>query len=485
MWHVNLCVLALVVVSFTHWVYRWSNPKCSGKLPPGSMGWPLLGETLQFFATNRTWDTSPFIKERLKRYGSVFRTSFVGLRVIVSADLDLNNMVFQQEGQLFKSWYPESTRSLYGDQNVSTLHGDAHKHFKNMVLSLLGHTSLRNMLSEIQSVSTRTIQTWEVQESVEIKAAIEDMVFGLSAKKLISYDQENSPANLRENFDDFLDGLLSIPLAIPGTTFYKCLQGRKRVMAMLKNMLEKRRKTPNKVNTDYFDYVLEELKKNNTFTEAIALDMMFVLLFVSFETTSLALLVAIKLLTDNPRALKELTEEHENILKGRENKDADLTWEEYKSMTFTFQVINESVRMANVVPAIFRKAIKDIKFKEYTIPADWVVMVSPAAVHLDPDNYKDPLNFNPWRWEGMDYKGASKTFMAFGGGQRFCVGADFSRMQLAVFLHCLVTKYQWKPIKGGEPIRAPGLQFPGGFHVQFTSKATHNKDTKDKSPKQK
>lgn len=50
------------------------------------------------------------------------------------------------------------------------------------------------------------------------------MVFGLIAKKLISYDQENSSENLRENFDDFLDGLLSVPLAIPGTTYHKCLQ---------------------------------------------------------------------------------------------------------------------------------------------------------------------------------------------------------------------------------------------------------------------
>lgn len=31
--------------------------------------------------------------------------------------------------------------------------------------------------------------------------------------------------------------------------------------------------------------------------------------------------------------------------------------------------------------------------------------------------------------------------MAFGGGLRFCSGADFARLQIAIFLHCLVTKY--------------------------------------------
>lgn len=77
---------------------------------------------------------------------------------------------------------------------------------------------------------------------------------------------------------------------------------------MLKNMLDERRANPNKFTCDFFDYVLEELKQDDTIlTEAISLDLMFVLLFASYETTSTAMLVAIKLLTENPQALKELT----------------------------------------------------------------------------------------------------------------------------------------------------------------------------------
>lgn len=84
-------------------------------------------------------------------------------------------------------------------------------------------------------------------------------------------------------------------------------------------------------------------------------------------------------------------EEHEAIIRRRENPDSGLTWNEYKSMKFTFQVnlhchlfpeknyslfsnasisnniemqfINETVRLANIVPGIFRKAMTEIKFK--------------------------------------------------------------------------------------------------------------------------
>lgn len=44
--------------------------------------------------------------------------------------------------------------------------------------------------------------------------------------------------------------------------------------------------------------------------------------------------------------------------------------------------------------------------------------------------------------QGGNVPDTSKQFMAFGGGMRFCVGTDFTKVQMAVFLHCLVTKYR-------------------------------------------
>ncbi|XP_023005395.1 cytochrome P450 87A3-like isoform X2 [Cucurbita maxima] len=397
---------AIVVLSFTHCLYRWRNPKCNGKLPPGSMGFPLLGETLQFFAPNTSSDVPPFIRNRVDRYGPIFRTSLVGRPLIVSTDPDFNHFIFQQEGYLFQSWYPSTFTEIFGRQNVGSLHGFMYKFLKNMVLHLVGPENLRKMISEVEAVATTRLRQWSCLESVELKDETASMIFDLTAKKLISYDSENSGENLRENFVAFIQGLISFPLNVFGTAYNKCLQGRKRAMRMLKNMLQERRANPRKEHMDFFDFVLEELAKDGTLlTEEIALDLMFVLLFSSFETTSIAITAAIKFLLNNPHVLEELTCEHEGILKARENPDCGLTWGEYKSMTFTFQFINETVRLANIVPGIFRKALRDIQFKGYTIPAGWSVMVCPPAVHLNPEKYVDPLAFNPWRWEVQSNQG--------------------------------------------------------------------------------
>ncbi|KAG5249309.1 cytochrome P450 family protein [Salix suchowensis] len=431
---------ALIIISITHWVHRWRNPRCNGTLPPGSMGLPLIGETLQFFAPSTLLISLPLSKKGWKvfavafRYGPIFRTNLVGRPVIVSTDPDLNHFIFQQEGQLFQSWYPDTFTEIFGRQNVE------------YVLNLFGPESLKKMLPEVEQTTSERLQLWSHQESVELKETTATMIFDLTAKKLISYDQDKSSENLRDSFVAFIQGLISFPLDIPGTAYHNAY--RKKAMRMLKKQLQERRANPRKNRGDFFDYVLEELQEDRAIlTEAIALDLMFVLLFAT-----------VKFLSDNPLVLRKLTEEHDGILRNRVNSNSGLTWNEYKSMKFTFQVINETVRLANIVPGIFRKALRDIQFKGYTIPEGWAVMVCPPAVHLSPAIHEDPLAFNPWRWEvGNGINGASKKFMAFGGGMRFCVGTEFTKVQMAVFLHCLVTKYRWQAIKGGNIVRTPWI----------------------------
>nr|WIW39417.1 CYP87A3 [Digitalis lanata] len=459
--------ILIIITIITNLVFKWWNRSLSsgGVLPPGSFGWPLIGETLHFFTPNTSFDVTPFVKDRMKRYGPIFKTSLVGVPVIVSTDADLNNFIFQQEGQTFQSWYPSTFTEIFGRENLSTLHGFMYKYFKNMVLGLFGPESLKTMISEVETTSNINLKRWSENGTIELKDAIAEMIFELTAKKLISYELEKSPYNLRDNFVAFIDGLISFPLNIPGTAYYKCLQGRNNAIKMLKAMLHERREKPRETQTDFFDYVLEEFQKEDTIiTETLALDLMFVLLFASHETASIALTLAMKFLVDHPLVLEKLTEEHDEIIKTREDPNSGLTWNEYKSMKFTFQFINETLRLANIAPLIFRKALTETEFKGFTIPAGWAVMVCLPAVHLDPTKYKNPLEFNPWRWEGVDTSVGSKTFMAFGGGMRLCIGADFTKVQMAVFLHCLVTKYKWKSIKGGDIVRSPGLKFPNGFH---------------------
>jgi hypothetical protein len=61
-------VFTVVLGWLLHFTYRWTNPACNGgKLPPGSMGLPIVGETLQLLRSSPSLDIPDFYKLRLRR----------------------------------------------------------------------------------------------------------------------------------------------------------------------------------------------------------------------------------------------------------------------------------------------------------------------------------------------------------------------------------------------------------------------------------
>ncbi|XVF22623.1 hypothetical protein REPUB_Repub12eG0187200 [Reevesia pubescens] len=113
MWGAVVClIIALLVVRISRWLHDWANPKCDGNgiLPPGSMGLPIIGETIEFFSPHSLDDIPPFIKKRMQRYGAVFRTSLVGQKSFVE---------------------------ILGQQSLLAHHGMVHKYLKNLILQLV------------------------------------------------------------------------------------------------------------------------------------------------------------------------------------------------------------------------------------------------------------------------------------------------------------------------------------------------------------
>ncbi|EOY33878.1 Cytochrome P450, putative [Theobroma cacao] len=445
-WSLWLFVVSFLVVSVTTWISWWRNPSCNGRLPPGSMGLPLIGETLNFLVTCKSIDIHPFIKERMERYGSLFKTSLAGRPVVVSLDPDFNYFVLQQEEKLVELYYMDSFANLVHKGNANE-GGYVHKYLRRVILSHFGPEALKEkLLWQAENVINHGLHEWTKQTEVAVKGQSAAMILGFTSKILMSYELEKSKQNLSEYLCSFLQGLMTFPLYIPGTAFYKCIKTQRKVEKILSELLEERRKSYSQGcnNGDFLGQIVEDMGKEAFLTKEFAVSLMFGLLLASVETISSTATLAIKYLLDNPSALQQLTEEHEEILKKREDTSLGLSWEEYKSMTFTHYVINETLRIGSVAPGILRRVIADIHINGYTIPKGWNLLVVPAALQLNPNTYKDPLTFNPSRWKNMGSISTAKNFIPFGGGNRTCAGAEFSKVLMAVLLHVWVTKYSIK-----------------------------------------
>nr|UWY61435.1 cytochrome p450 14909 [Calotropis gigantea] len=450
---VGIVSLALLTIYISRWIYRWRNPKCNGVLPPGSMGFPLIGETLQLVIPSPTIDLPPFLKNRLKRYGPIFRTNVAGRPVIITADPEFNHFLLRQDGKLVDTWSMDTFAEVFDQASQSSK-----KYTRNLSLSHFGVESLKDRLvPEMEQFIEQTLRSWSNQESVEVKGAAVTAAVNFAAKQIFSGDLENEAADISDMFKDLVEGLMSFPINIPGTAHHKCLQSiscdnndqiHKKVREMMKDVLKKRMTMMTSSSSersqgrgDLLDHIIQDMSTTEKYiTEDFIVQLMFGLLFVTSDSVSTTLALAFKLLQEHPPVLEELT------------------------------VINEVLRLGNIAPGFFRRALKDIPVNGYTIPKGWVIMIATAALHLNSEQFEDPLTFNPSRWKDIRTSVVSKSFMPFGSGMKQCAGAEYSKAFLATFLHVLVTKYRWTMVKGGKIVRAPIIRFPDGFHFKISQK---------------
>ncbi|KAI6687710.1 hypothetical protein NL676_024538 [Syzygium grande] len=147
MWIIGTWASALIVTWLVYWIYRWSNPKCNGVLPPGSLGLPLIGETIQLMVPSYSMDLNSFLKKRIQRYGKTFRTGVAGRAVVVSADPEFRQFVVQQDGKLFDSWHLDPFAKIFAQESeASTNIANVHKYIRSTVLKRFGVEGLREKL---------------------------------------------------------------------------------------------------------------------------------------------------------------------------------------------------------------------------------------------------------------------------------------------------------------------------------------------------
>jgi hypothetical protein len=70
--------------------------------------------------------------------------------------------------------------------------------------------------------------------------------------------------------------------------------------------------------------------------------------------------------------------EHLEIGKGRLDDDEPLTWDELRSMKYTWAVIQETLRLEPTVLGGFRTALENIEFGGYTLLKGWRVSMVPV-----------------------------------------------------------------------------------------------------------
>ncbi|XP_065847282.1 abietadienol/abietadienal oxidase [Euphorbia lathyris] len=438
------------------------------RLPGGRRGFPLIGDSFNWYKAVASSYPSQFVHQQSIRYGKIFRCSLFGKWAVVSADPNFNKFIMQNEGKLFKSSYPKSFRDLVGKNGVITVQGDQQKKLHGIASNIMRLDKLQkpHFLQHIQSVIVESCINFHDNQVIFLQDVCRKVAINLMVNQLMGVSTEKEVNEMAELFSNFVDGCLSIPINFPGFTYYTALKAREKIKKKIKKRIERIKENENEEN----GFLGRIMKEESKLDEEGITDFIINLIFAGNETTSKTMLLSLYFLTHSPSALQQLLDEHENIRKS--SVHGFLTWEDYRAMPFTQCVIDETLRIGGIAIWLMRETTEDVTYQDYMIPKGCFVVPFLSAVHMDENLYKDPQSFHPWRWLDPEYQEKrnwrnSKVYTPFGGGARFCPGAELSRLQISLFLHYFVTTYRWSQLKEDRLSFFPSARLVNGFQIRL------------------
>lgn len=162
------------------------------------------------------------------------------------------------------------------------------------------------------------------------------------------------------------------------------------------------------------------------------------------ETTGKALTWALYLLDRNPDVKNAVRAELEGVLQGRLPTANDL-----RELPLCRAVLQEAMRLYPPIWVISRRAVREDRLAEWTIPAGSLVCVSPWVLHRDPERWPQPERFDPSRFLNEEMLHRSPySYFPFGTGPRQCLGRRFAMLEAHLVLATLLTRVDLQLVAG-------------------------------------
>lgn len=432
------------------------------------MGLPLIGETIEFFKAqrnNRLFDD--FVQPRVTKYGKIFKTRLLGSPTVVVNGAEANRFFLSNEFKLVISSWPSSSVQLMGNESIMQKQGEQHRCIRGILASCLHNAGLDALVPKIcNSVQLHLDTHWHGQDSLSLYRSTKILTFTIVFECLLGIRVEPGMLN---TFERVLEGVFAPAIKFPGSRFSRAKKARQEIEKMLVKVVREKRNEM-EFGNEQEGMLLSQLVAGmirGDITEAEVTDNVVLLVFAAHDTTSFAIAMTFKMLAQHPDCYSLLLQEHVNIMNNKRAGEI-LTLEDMKKIKYTWQVARESMRLFPPIFGSFRKAVSDIEYEGFTIPKGWKVLWTAFGTHSNPEYFEDPLSFDPRRFEESV---PPYVYLPFGGGPRLCAGYQLAKLNIIIFVHYVVTRYDWSLINPNESITMDPLPFPSqGMPIKISPK---------------
>uniref|UniRef100_A0A1J3CN87 3,9-dihydroxypterocarpan 6A-monooxygenase n=1 Tax=Noccaea caerulescens TaxID=107243 RepID=A0A1J3CN87_NOCCA len=154
------------------------------------------------------------------------------------------------------------------------------------------------------------------------------------------------------------------------------------------------------------------------------------------DTSATTVEWALAEMINHPEIMKKAEQEIEKVVGNKRLvEESDLC-----NLSYIQAVVKETLRLHPGGPIFVRESNEECAVAGFRIPAKTRVIFNVWAIGRDPNQWVDPLEFRPERFEGMQWKIMSEKMVSFGAGRRSCPGEKmvfrFVPLVLAAVIQC-------------------------------------------------
>ncbi|CAK9182295.1 unnamed protein product, partial [Ilex paraguariensis] len=334
-------------------------------LPPGSSGWPMVGENMEFVLQG----PQKFVYERMNKYSpEVFQTCLLGEKLAVFCGAPGNKFLFMNDSKLLTSWWPQSMKKAllfpeYADNSVKEV-GALQRSFLHEILK---PEALKQYIPLMDAMAREHVETeWAPCEEVKVFPLSKKYTFALACKLFMSVEDPDHVKRLADPFTLVTSGMFSVPIDLPGTAYNRAIKGGKMVREELLKIIRARRnelmESKETSDRDLLSRMLLITDEQGQFMNEMEISNNIIgLLVASYETTSTAVTFVLKYLAELPHIYSEVYKEQMEIAKSK-GPDELLTWEDIQKMKYSWNVACEALRLSPPAQGAFREAITDFTY---------------------------------------------------------------------------------------------------------------------------
>ncbi|KAL8542561.1 hypothetical protein ACS0TY_003437 [Phlomoides rotata] len=413
----GVLILKWVLRNANCWYYEGKLGDTRYQLPPGDMGWPFIGNMWSFLRAFKNSKPESFISTFVKRFGEsgVYKVHMFGNPSIMVTTAEACRKVLTDD-EAFKPGWPASTMALIGKKSFVGIADDEHRRLRKLTAAPVnGQEVLSIYMKYIEENVIAALEKWSGMGEIEFLTELRKLTFRIIMYIFLSSEGEHVMEALEREYTALNYGVRAMAINIPGFAYHSALKARRKLVAVLQDIVTARRECPETVKKkDMMDGLMDAEDENGRrLTDEEIIDVLVMYLNAGHESSGHITMWATIFLQKHPDVFERAKAEQEEIVKNRPPGQKDLTLREIRQMEYLSKVIDETLRVVTFSLVVFREAKKDVQICGYTIPKGWKTLVWFRSVHLDPETYPEPKKFDPSRWDVSNSNTLISTYHKF------------------------------------------------------------------------